>query len=390
MNKILSLSLLIFTSSLFAQVEKSSLKAVPIIEKRVYQLDGGVIVLEQSRVTMDIYLPPNTVEWYYVFSSYSDVNAYNSRKQGINLLSQLTKIIDNTGTTSLAINALLAPSGSSAANVYLFNDKTNANNFYNKVEQDIFTSATWSYSRACSIETATQGKAKIPYDKSNVKYLGIKAGSSPVVVEIEVVAIVEEKTVDNTLWTIESKNLIFEAAKSTFIEQNIKEPLLSELSNCVTDKIITKYSIDAISKMSTSEQDAMEITIINECEEELQGGKKTAEEEKGLTYGNLAWRSYENGELDKAIELSLKALQFDKTLGFVHANLGLFALLKNDQTKAFEYYIDAISYLKKDKVNGKESFKAVIEDIYAAKQKYPTFDGYQEILAELESEYKNL
>ena len=119
------------------------------------------------------------------------------------------------------------------------------------------------------------------------------------------------------------------------------------------------------------------------------GGEKTEEEQKGSTVGSMAWSAYENGDIEKAITYSKKALEYDNTLGWVHGNLGLFYLIKNDELTALDYYLDAITQLKKDRLNGKATLQELINDINNAKEKNPNLSGYQEIITQLQSEIDN-
>src|SRR5258706_14551657 len=120
MNKILLIAFTIFCvwRPGMGQTSKKKLSIFPLIEKRVYELDGGkFIVTGQSRVRIKVDLPPNTLEWYYIFTSYSDKQAVEDKKESINLASQLTRVIDQTGTTASAFSVLFTPSGSNACSV---------------------------------------------------------------------------------------------------------------------------------------------------------------------------------------------------------------------------------------------------------------------------------
>jgi tetratricopeptide (TPR) repeat protein len=104
-----------------------------------------------------------------------------------------------------------------------------------------------------------------------------------------------------------------------------------------------------------------------------------ANREKAISFGNLAWAAYEEGDIEKCIILSKKALTLDNTLGYVKANLGLCYLIKNDETTATDYYIDALTDFKKEAVTKRRSIQAVIHDIDNAIKKYPTLQGASSI-----------
>lgn len=303
---------LLLVKQLDAQVKTVSYKVVPLVENRQYELDGGIIVLNTSRVIIPVNLPENTVEWYYMFASYADEDVLQKGTTGINLASQLSLALDQTGFTSGLIAGLITPNGSSSSNIYVFGDRSNAVNFVNKTDQKLFPEY-WSYYSQVSISSTTHGKQMIGFSPKEQFYIGIQAGPSPVLVDVEIVAIV---------------------------------------------------------------------AIIDESVE-------TKEYKMATTYGNLGWQFYEEGNLEKAIEYSLKALELDSDLGYVHANLGLFNFIKGNHNQANEFYIKAITIFKSDKLSGRRYLKAAIEDIHVAKKKYLEMTGYEAILNELQRELDN-
>lgn len=322
MKYLFLLLVLLLAKQLNAQVKTVSYKVVPLVEDRQYELAGGVIVLNTSRVIIPVNLPENTIAWYYMFASYSNEDALEKRTNEINLASQLSLALDKTGLTSGLISVLLTPNGSSSSNIYVFGDRYNAVNFVNKTDQNLF-SEYWNYYDKVSIKSATHGKQMIGFSPKEQFYVGIQAGPSPVVVDVEIVAIVEES--------------------------------------------VTDYSIRS---------------PIGEFAE-------TKEYKMATTYGNLGWQYYEEGDLEKAIEYSLKALELHSNLGYVHANLGLFNLIKGNYDKADDFYIEAIMNFKDEKLSGKKYLKAAIEDIHAAEKRYEEMTGYEAILKELQREFDN-
>jgi tetratricopeptide (TPR) repeat protein len=220
-----------------AQVKTVSYKVLPLVENRQYELDGGILVLNTSRVIIPVSLPENTIAWYYMFASYSNEDVLKKRTTELNLASQLSLALDKTGLTSGLVSALLTPNGSSCSNIYVFGDRYNADNFVNKTDQLLFPEY-WNYYSQVSIKSATHGKQMIGFSPKEQFYIGIQAGPSPVVVDVEIVAIIDESITD-----VETKD----------------------------------YKV-------------------------------------AITYGNLGWQYYEEGDLEKAIEYSLKALELHGTV----------------------------------------------------------------------------
>jgi tetratricopeptide (TPR) repeat protein len=118
--------------------------------------------------------------------------------------------------------------------------------------------------------------------------------------------------------------------------------------------------------------------------------KKSPEQEKAISYGNLGWKAFEAGDVDKCIELSKKALSIDNTLGVVQANLGLCYLIKGEEDAATEYYLDALTNIKKEASTSVtlEYLQAVISDLKKALTRNPALKGGKFIMALFESEVK--
>jgi tetratricopeptide (TPR) repeat protein len=392
MKHVVIFAFLTISHLLNSQTTQIVRRVVPLQEKLTFSLDGGLTssVNGQSRVYFQFDLPENTVEWYYIFSSQSDVAGMKSAASTINLASQLTRAFDPTGASAVATNSLLAPSGSEQCNVYVFPSYDEAINFYNKTDQSLLDDP-FVPDPTCSIEAATQGKVKVTSITEGRVYMGIQNPSfnSTVNVVIEVAAIVEEEVVNLDEWSSETKDYLYANYVETFMANGAEEETADLLANCMVEKITSSYLPADFSNRTEQELLTIESTIADECFAQLGGGEKTEEEEKGSTVGSMAWSAYENGDLEKAITYSKKALEYDNTLGWVHGNLGLFYLIKNDELTALDYYLDAITQLKKDRLNGKATLQELINDINNAKKNYPNLNGYQEILTQLQREIDN-
>lgn len=392
MKHLLALAFFTFSYLLNSQTTQIVRRVVPLQEQLTFSLDGGLTssVNGQSRVIFQFDLPENTVEWYYIFSSQSNPEAMEAAAGNINLAAQLTRVFDPTGVSATATNSLLAPSGSEQCNVFLFPSYDEATNFYNKTDQSLLDDP-FVYYPTCSIEAATQGKVKVTTITEGTCYMGIQNPSfnSSINVVIEVAAIVEEEVLNLDEWSIETKESLYTNYVEIYMADGTDEETANLLANCMVDKITMNYLPSDFNNRTEQELLAFEATIEEECFAQLGGGEKTEEEEKGSTVGSMAWSAYENGDIEKAITYSKKALEYDNTLGWVHGNLGLFYLIKNDELTALDYYLDAITQLKKDRLNGKATLQELINDINNAKEKNPNLSGYQEIITQLQREIDN-
>ena len=153
-------------------------------------INGGVnatLMGGKSRITTQIILPPNTVEWYYTFAATRDKTTVENTKHGMKLFIELAGLLDRTGLTSLSINALTQPPAADYCDVYLLKPEDQAA-FINK--------GTYNYIPEGTRENLKSGIVKINHGYGNILYLGLKnpANSTGVSVMYEIVAIVETPT----------------------------------------------------------------------------------------------------------------------------------------------------------------------------------------------------
>ncbi len=99
--------------------------------------------------------------------------------------------------------------------------------------------------------------------------------------------------------------------------------------------------------------------------------------DKGMLYGNLGWKAFERGELDKCVELSKKALTFNKNLCFVKFNIALSHLVQ-EKDEAIEEYINAISDLKNDRTPN-NTLAGALQDLKNIKSKRPDLKNIRDI-----------
>jgi tetratricopeptide (TPR) repeat protein len=170
-----------------AQVIKITRKAVPLYPEQIFVLNSGSKAAfdGQSRVYYPITLPANTVEWYYTFTT----NAIAAKTASLGLLTQLTRLVDPTGTTAALTTLLITPTGQSSCNTYLM-DRPNADKFKEKT-------GTFSYFINGSRENFTHGIVQVKNVLQGTWYIGFQNPSLATgqQVQFEAVAIVEERTV---------------------------------------------------------------------------------------------------------------------------------------------------------------------------------------------------
>lgn len=183
------LVLFIFQFS-FSQEYETIRETQKIIDSRDIYLNGGLRSQfgGKSRTTIKIDLPPNTVEWYYSFTT-------SQGKKGtanLNLALQLTGMLaDPSGISSNTISAIKVPEGDASVDIYLM-DQYNSNLFLSKV--DLNGNSFKQYSEGM-VENTKQALVRVDDVKAGTWYLGIRNPSSlnALNISLEVVAITEKE-----------------------------------------------------------------------------------------------------------------------------------------------------------------------------------------------------
>lgn len=140
----------------------------------------------KSRITVPITLPKNTQEFYYQFSAYRNESQMKKTQSAFNLLGELSKLIDQTGSISFGIDLLTQPPGGNYCDVYLF-DFENSNAFLAK--------NTFNYLTVGTRENFKSGVVKVTGGAGDTFYLGFRnpSGTYGIHIAFEVVAIVLEE-----------------------------------------------------------------------------------------------------------------------------------------------------------------------------------------------------
>ena len=184
-NYILTILLLITIQLGFSQNYEIIRETKKLVDSRDIYLNGGMRSQfgGKSRTYIKFDLPPNTVQWYYSFTTTKG----QSGSPNLNLAVQLTGMLaDPSGLTSSTISAIKVPEGMATADFYLI-DQNNLQSFLNKVEYRHYPEAM--------AENTKQAVVKVDDIKTGSWYLGIKNPSSMngINLNIEIVAITETK-----------------------------------------------------------------------------------------------------------------------------------------------------------------------------------------------------
>lgn len=168
---------------------KKYYKPVQLLEPSLFYVNSGSNATfkgGKSRITLPINLPKNTVEWYYTFSASRNEDEMNRTKKSINLIGQLSKIVDNSGVLNIGLDMLTKPPGGNVCDIYLV-DVNNRGLFEEKTEYRFYSEG--------SRENITSGVIRVKTALFLNSYLGIKNPdlSYGIHVAIEAVAITLEE-----------------------------------------------------------------------------------------------------------------------------------------------------------------------------------------------------
>lgn len=266
MKKFYSLIIVLQTIISFSQVQTKTQKIVKLIEPQSFYLNGGSrnMVGGNSRTGFKIDLPPNTVEWYYAFTTEPTEN----NQQNIQLENQLRLILQTAGFTGNLLNLIKIPPGQGLIDVYL-TDRKGYDIFF---EKDFF--GIWKYTApAHNIEGSRanfkDGKVKIDDLKKGTHFLVIRntSATTGVNIKLEVVAIVEEITIDLSLWDKKTKDMLFNILKVDIkkIFSHYTEDRIDEMSACVMTKLTTNFKPTDINTLAEYELKAIVKKYLIEC-----------------------------------------------------------------------------------------------------------------------------
>ena len=138
----------------------------------------------KNRVLLPVVLPSNTVSWYYEYAVSRESDYINRVQKSMNLMGQLSKLIDQSGFLQFTINQIGRPPGTNIADIYLL-DSEGINYFIAGYDPNYYTEG--------SRENFQDGVVEISSMLQEGLHLGLQNQDKwhGVNIAIEVVAIVK-------------------------------------------------------------------------------------------------------------------------------------------------------------------------------------------------------
>ena len=244
--------------------------AVTVLQPQEFFINGAINITGQTTLVLDVNLPENTTKWYYTFAASRSKEQIKQTKAQFNLFAQLTRIIDNTGTTAKALTLLNTPPGNDYSNVYLLASRKDADNFNKE-----FTLKGFTYIREGSRENYVSGTVEVtnPSNLQGRQYLGMQNSSTTygITVVVEVVAIVKEEQEVNG-WKKSQKEGLYSTISHGLKEKHkhhLTDELILDFTNCMVNKITTNYAASQLENTAGYEVNNIIENIHSQCEQEL-------------------------------------------------------------------------------------------------------------------------
>jgi hypothetical protein len=320
-----------------------------LVPKRTVYLNKGTATMTGgvTREVIPISLPPNTVEWGYVISTYRKKEDLNNANNNGSIVSMIANAYDKTGLISSAISTTFPISTESFCDVKLM-DAKNMQIFENK--KDLIGISLNCY-REGSSENFVGGKFIIKNFSSGTWYVGLRNPSTslPVGVTFEAYAFVRKKSLQelqqdqsklkkeennqqlvnsiNDLvnsftvkkeeviedWNVERKNAIFYYILNYLIGKNNESS--QNVSNCTMQNITSYFTYGQFNSITESERKQIINEQLNTC---LRTEKKLSDE--------IDQKKQFNEKI-----VSLKIIDDNKQIAETYKKILLLGFTNNDQ-----------------------------------------------------------
>lgn len=253
-----------------AQQYKMVQKVVPLHSEHTFYLNGSMSLGGKPRHAVRIDLPPNTVEWYYVFTTAANEKSSGAREK-IQLAGQLVQYLGKgllksslVGIAASAVGQIVKPSGVAVCDAWL-TDLDGRNQFF----ETKYMGASWTYDRPKryyeegSVQNGKDGAIRIDAVKTGTVYVCFNnsALTEGVLVNFEAAAIVETREYSDE-WVAVGKEEVFQDCMEKFVR---KDAEAESVCHCTRDRIASEHRPSTWTGLSPSEKNYQLQSIRQQC-----------------------------------------------------------------------------------------------------------------------------
>lgn len=250
MKKILFFTIsFLFSITVFSQTQTREKRTIQVIEPIESYINSATNIGGKTRLYYKINLPTNTIEWYYIFTTNP-----NTKGSNLKLLQQVTSLVTVNPIASIMVAALAVDTGVHPIDVFLLNDKGfeefNKKDFFGGYEN-----TRPSHFPEGSLLNSKEGKVKINNLNKGSFYLGLRnpSISTGVNVKLEVVAVVEEIITDNSKWSKQTKELLYDKLITDLKKSNLSDDKIQSFANCMMSRITKNHTPKEFSELANYE-----------------------------------------------------------------------------------------------------------------------------------------
>lgn len=140
-------------------------KVVNVLTPQKYYINNPLRFGGKHKIILPITLPENTVSWYYTFAASREQADIQQTQESLSLLSDLTKLVDQSKMSSVAMNMLITPTGANVCDVYVL-DYENQSKF--------MSDEAFSYKLSGSRLNYASGTVNVDRFHGNQHYIGVE------------------------------------------------------------------------------------------------------------------------------------------------------------------------------------------------------------------------
>lgn len=263
---VLILSLLIVNSKIgFTQLSEQVVEIIQSLSVRIHSVYSP---LGRSTQVIQFQLPANTIRWYYSVSAFRDREDLQKQEAAFSLFSKLTYLVDQTGTSAIALSMIGKPPGTDYCDVFVLSSGNDVSIF----EKEL---SSFKYNRQGSRKNLISGVVDIREQSSSSswKYLGLRnpALKNAVNVNLQVVAIVREDPMVNG-WSAPVKQQLYEKLNETMIQSfsgQVRKGDVENISACIMTHITQEFTPQEIAALAEYELKPIFVRHAERCTNEL-------------------------------------------------------------------------------------------------------------------------